>query len=205
MSDGALRAIAYQNGCVVLQFEAGYSLHLSSKIAAEFLRTAAADVEAHGEAHLKNHPLEPLFALLEEAKLKPVTTDASTAEEVVTVWKDGSWLVERRLDAANFSQNDPEWLVTIPLKQLSVTTNAHREIPITDEQIKHMVNRFLGWRLPDNFHPDDGISFEAEYNVEYNSAQGKPPARRQPSGTNLFDAAQAEAMVRYMIEGMPVK
>lgn len=48
-----------------------------------------------------------------------------------------------------------------------------------------------------------GISFNPEYNVEFNAARGKPPARRQPSGTNLFDASQAYAMVRYMVEGMP--
>jgi hypothetical protein len=68
---------------------------------------------------------------------------------------------------------------------------------MTDEQIKHMVNRFLGWRLPENFQPDAGISFKAEFN------EGTSwPMKHQPSGTNLFDATQAEAMVRYMIEGM---
>lgn len=74
---------------------------------------------------------------------------------------------------------------------------------MTDEQIKYMVNRFLGWRVPENFRPDAGISFNPEYNVEYNAARGKPPARHQPSGTNLFGADQAEAMVRYMVEGLP--
>ena len=74
---------------------------------------------------------------------------------------------------------------------------------MTDEQIKHMVNRFLGWRLPESFCPDDGLSFKPEYNVEFNAAQGLPPSRHQPVGTNLFDAQQAEAMVRYMLEGMP--
>lgn len=74
---------------------------------------------------------------------------------------------------------------------------------MTDEQIKHLVNRFLGWRLPENFQPDAGISFKPEYNVEYNASRGVPPARHEPSGTNVFDATQAEAMVRYMIEGMP--
>jgi hypothetical protein len=79
----------------------------------------------------------------------------------------------------------------------------HGATKMTDEQIKHMVNCFLGWRLPENFQPDAGISFNPEYNVEYNAGRGKPPARHQPSGTNLFDATQAEAMVRYMVEGMP--
>jgi hypothetical protein len=74
---------------------------------------------------------------------------------------------------------------------------------MTEDQIKHMVQRFLQWRLPENFNPDDGISFEPEFNVEYMAKQGKPPMRRSPQGTNLFCASQAEAMVRHMIEGLP--
>lgn len=69
---------------------------------------------------------------------------------------------------------------------------------MTEEQIKHMVDRFLGWRLPENFSPDAGISFKAAFN-EYSAYKGK----HEPTGTNLFEAAQAEAMVRYMLEGMP--
>ena len=69
---------------------------------------------------------------------------------------------------------------------------------MTDEQIKHMIDRFLGWRLPKNFSPDAGISFKAEFNEHL-----APPMLHQSTGTNLFDATQAEAMVRYMVEGMP--
>lgn len=69
---------------------------------------------------------------------------------------------------------------------------------MTDEQIKYMADRFLGWRLPDDFCPDAGISFEPRYNV------GTPYENKNlPIGTNLFDASQAEAMVRYMLEGLP--
>lgn len=67
---------------------------------------------------------------------------------------------------------------------------------MTEDQIKHMVNRFLGWKLPENFNPDDGISFEPIAGKD-----GPFPFRRTPSGTNLFDATQADAMVRYMMEG----
>lgn len=74
---------------------------------------------------------------------------------------------------------------------------------MTEEQIKHMANRFLAWKLPADFHPDDGISFEPEFNVEWNAKQGKPPQRREPVGTNLFNATQAEAMVRHLVDGMP--
>lgn len=69
---------------------------------------------------------------------------------------------------------------------------------MTKEQIKHMVDRFLGWRLPEDFHPDAGISFKPDYNE-----QTEYPAKHQPTGTNLFTAAQAEEMVRYMLESRP--
>lgn len=69
---------------------------------------------------------------------------------------------------------------------------------MTEEQIKHMVNRFLSWQLPENFHPDGGITFQNVFN-----AGTKYEWKASPSGTNLFDATQAEAMVRYLTEGMP--
>jgi hypothetical protein len=69
---------------------------------------------------------------------------------------------------------------------------------MTEDQIKHMANRFLGWKLPSNFSPDAGISFKAEFNEST-----AYPMKHEPSGTNLFDATQADAMVRYMIDGMP--
>jgi hypothetical protein len=69
---------------------------------------------------------------------------------------------------------------------------------MTEAQIKHMVNRFLGWKLPENFNPDGGIAFDPVINLgtEHQS-------RLAPVGTNLFDATQAEAMVRHMLEGLP--
>lgn len=69
---------------------------------------------------------------------------------------------------------------------------------MTEAQIKHMVNRFLGWRLPENFNPDGGVSFKKMFNEHTDH-----PMRHEPSGTNLLDATQAAAMVRYMVEGVP--
>jgi len=68
---------------------------------------------------------------------------------------------------------------------------------MTEAQIKYMVNRFLSWKLPDNFNPDAGISFKAIFN-EHTAH----PMKHEPSGTNLFDATQADAMMRHMIEGL---
>lgn len=64
-----------------------------------------------------------------------------------------------------------------------------------NDQIKHMVNRFLMWKLPEHFRPDCGIIY-----TPIRIADGR---LLEPSGTNLLDATQAEAMVRHMIEGLP--
>ena len=68
---------------------------------------------------------------------------------------------------------------------------------MTDDQIKHMANRFLAWKLPEHFHPDNGISFTPPF------ADEPMRSRHWPIGTNLFDAVQAEAMVRYLVEELP--
>lgn len=62
---------------------------------------------------------------------------------------------------------------------------------VTDE----MVSRFLCWQLPDNFSPDCGITFKRTH-----SETGPfGPQKREPTGTNLLDAAQARAMLEHVI------
>ena len=71
---------------------------------------------------------------------------------------------------------------------------------VTDDQIDHMVDRFLNWKLPENFNPDGGISFQKTTN------ENTPwPHKSEPVGTNLFDTQQAKAMVRHMVEGLHCK
>lgn len=65
---------------------------------------------------------------------------------------------------------------------------------MTDEQIKHMTERFLSWKLPADFNPDCGISAQRP---NYG-----PNVAWEPMGTNLLDYTQAEAMVRHMVEGL---
>lgn len=73
-----------------------------------------------------------------------------------------------------------------------------------EELVDAMVDRFLGWKLPKNFNPDCGISFTPEHSAEYMASIGKPPARYDPVGTNLFDALQAREMIEHMLN-MPKK
>ena len=69
---------------------------------------------------------------------------------------------------------------------------------MTDDQINHMVNRFLMWKLPEHFNPDGGISFEP-----IAGANGPHPFKRQPLVTNLLSADQAREMVLHMIAELP--
>jgi len=73
------------------------------------------------------------------------------------------------------------------------------EATMTEEQIRAMVDRFLQWKLPADFRPDGGISFKPIRN-EGTAFEG----RNEPVGTNLLTATQAEAMVRFMVEGLPI-
>lgn len=114
--------------------------------------------------------------------------------ELVTVSKDA---LDRYKDQARYTYQRAE-KAEARVKELEAERPAVVVVP-REEQIKQMVTRFLGWKLPEDFHPDDGISFEPFFNVEWNAKQGKPPQRRTPTGTNLFTSTQAEAMVRYML------
>jgi hypothetical protein len=60
--------------------------------------------------------------------------------------------------------------------------------------IDHMVDRFLSWKLPKDFQPDQGITFNQTSPQDYETD------RFWPIGTNLFTADQARAMIGYMLE-----
>lgn len=71
-------------------------------------------------------------------------------------------------------------------------------VETTDDLVKEMVNRFLGWKLPKDFAPAAGISFKPTKPYdgdEYGNSWW-------PIGTNLLHAGQAEEMVRHML-GLP--
>jgi hypothetical protein len=55
--------------------------------------------------------------------------------------------------------------------------------------IDAMVNRFLGWKLPQTFAPDCGITFTRPSNLEW-----------WPIGTNLFTAVEAKAMFEHCLK-----
>lgn len=65
---------------------------------------------------------------------------------------------------------------------------------ITETELKQAVNRFLGWRIPDSFSPDCYITFGRQMALKNHG---------WPVGTNLFNAVEAEAMLRHVLDVVP--
>ena len=63
-----------------------------------------------------------------------------------------------------------------------------------DELIRMLVDRFLAWKLPEDFKPDAGISFKPTFNEHLSQ-----PMKYEPTGTNLFTADQARQMFEYLL------
>lgn len=57
--------------------------------------------------------------------------------------------------------------------------------------VKEMVDRFIGWELPEDFSPDAGITFTPT-DLQKSGVHG------WPTGTNLFTADQADKMIGYV-------
>jgi len=62
----------------------------------------------------------------------------------------------------------------------------HYRAPTPD--VKAAVDRFLGWKLPETFHPDAGIAFKAPQHP-----------LGWPTGTNLLNAEEARAMFEHVL------
>jgi len=60
-----------------------------------------------------------------------------------------------------------------------------------EARYKAMVNRFLAWKLPQDFGPDGGIRFRA---------LGAHDSPHWPTGTNLLTADQALSMFRHCVQ-----
>lgn len=153
-------------------------------------------------ACLMRKAADALDALLAKLQPAPKPDRAEVlARDVLLAWSGYQQLTDEEAGSEEFAKACR--FTQTALDELRAEWEAERPAVVvpSEDQIKHMTNRFLGWRLPEDFRPDDGISFEPFFNVEWNAKQGKPPQRRTPTGTNLFSYTQAEAMVRYMIDG----
>lgn len=113
----------------------------------------------------------------------------STIEAKVNALLDRAASADDSSDAMRFSQAAANATnAACALASLATVRGAP-----TEDQIKHMVDRFLSWELPENFYPDCGISFD----------KSKIHPESWPTGTNLIDATQARAMVMHLLEGLP--
>lgn len=67
------------------------------------------------------------------------------------------------------------------------------------ELIDAMVSRFLGWRLPKDFAPDCGISFDGRKDDEWNKN------KTWPIGTNVLNADQARDLFVHLLSNEQIR
>lgn len=82
------------------------------------------------------------------------------------------------------------------LLQLLATRQSLTAKTLSVPDAKAMACRFMGWRLPDDFAPDCGISFDGRKDDEWNKN------KTWPVGTNLLTVDQAEQMFRYVLDAL---
>lgn len=61
-----------------------------------------------------------------------------------------------------------------------------------EEIFKQAVDRFVGWKLPKDFSPDQGVSFKPN---------GTHESHCWPIGTNILTAEQARQMFEHCFPG----
>lgn len=93
------------------------------------------------------------------------------------------------ISPCSHQQLSPDTLCETCSNVTSKSVKVEVEGGITPKQLDHLICRFLQWKLPPDFAPDGGITYERK--------------SVQPIGTNLFTYGQAKMMVRFMVEGMP--
>lgn len=102
--------------------------------------------------------------------------------EVTVTWDAG-----RTRILAVTRQDDEGRILSVIAEAPTAPQQAGDGLMVTDD----MVSRFLGWRLPDDFYPDCGVSFKPPMH------EGKPLS--WPTGTNLLHAGQARQMLEHVL------
>lgn len=118
---------------------------------------------------------------------------------------NGLW---ERLEAANrlYGEVHEEWTAVYgtpsakKTAQQQIDKRPNTETPTCEDAIKEIVDRFLAWKLPEDFNPDCGISFKKTFNEDMPFG----PMKYEPHGTNLFDAKQAESMIGHILRDFEV-
>lgn len=155
------------------------------------------DVKEINKRHAGGETPDPIYSWLDE----DVVERAMKAFALIAHDMSPEKYDDDRAAAAKYRQGRERVRKSIHAMSAALSAAAsaieRRQAAALSLQIEHMVGRFLAWRLPTDFRPDGGITFEPLRNkgTAYE-------AKWEPTGTNLLDAAQAEAMVRHMVEGI---
>jgi hypothetical protein len=126
-------------------------------------------------------------------ELEPMSEDDARKSVLAMIKKaDTATDAGEAMKMAQAALNAANALVAISPQSLTIA-----RFP-TAAQIKHMVDRFLGWPLPADFSPDGGVLY-----IPFSGAPSGTNLLGAPSGTNLLDGHQAAGMIEYILRDLP--
>lgn len=140
---------------------------------------------------------EHMWALKQTSDAKDARiTELEAQLEVVRSGEAVAWTLEH-VDGTMIGATTLRWDVApsnVVQRPLYLAPPPAAQVP----DVAEMVNRFLGWKLPQDFYPDAGIAFDANLHDRWG---GYP--KSWPVGTNLLNANQAKAMIEYLLAAAP--
>jgi hypothetical protein len=142
-----------------------------------------------GEYRLTLDEIRAIVAIL-SAHAAQAPKSAKQRYDELEIEKEEASPVERLRAFCGLAMSVQDWLDVEPFFDAVLAAQAP-QLALTDD----MVSRFLGWRLPDDFMPDCGISFNPPMH------EGKPLS--WPTGTNLLHAGQARKMLEHVLAAAP--
>jgi hypothetical protein len=125
-------------------------------------------------------------------RLRAIATKAAPQQSESIDTPEFRDLLDAHYAFTNFQQDETAAAIIAYADSKISAAKAAPAAPVQTEpvDIGEMVNRFLGWKLPQDFCPDAGISFNAP----------QPPFG-WPTGTNLLHAGQAKEMFKHCLQG----
>lgn len=117
-----------------------------------------------------------------------VQMNALLVHEAVHIWQE----IKRQLGEGDPSAEFEAYSIQrISLELMAELSERLEKVTSKEEPIgiDQMVSNFLSWKLPKDFSPDGGIVLAQQIGHKF-----------EPSGTNLFNAEQAKAMIKHIME-----
>lgn len=139
------------------------------------------------------HALRQADVVLAAYANQPAPVASGVQDEVADIPASFVEYVAREIPPGTVISNPEWWTPRLWRAACAGLPTQKPSVPIVTDE---MVSRFLGWKLPKEFHSDGGVKRDDAYLAAF--------PMHWPTGTNLLHAGQAREMLQYVLSALPV-